>query len=216
MVFARVLGANVLRTRTWFVVRLEPKAESCREEVVVDEGEVVVVDVVVVRGGWVVVLGVVGMDVDIVVVGVVGAAVVMEAVGGKRDCVVLVEAAGVVGAAVIKAGLTTLRLNTVLSIIGRGVRVVVLLRLLKKRIKVSRSTSLGLILLRSIKPLKTLNPLLLLSLSGLIMALSCLLLSSLTGKGVVVVEGVRVPAPLDSTLSARYKAKRPSTPALPA
>lgn len=69
---------------------------------------------------------------------------------------------------------------------GRGLRVLSLLRLLKKVIRALISTSSGLMLLRTLNPLKPSSLLLLLLtvMSG--MPLSRLLLSLLTGKGVVV------------------------------
>lgn len=151
-------------------------------EVVACGGDVVAVGAVavgfVLRGGGTGVVVEVGVVVGIesrVVVGIGGW--VLGVVAG-RGVVVLVG--GVVeGFLAVTNAVGLLRP-------GRGLRVLSLLRLLKKVIRALISTSSGLMLLRTLNPLKPSSLLLLLLtvMSG--MPLSRLLLSLLTGKGVAV------------------------------
>lgn len=152
-------------------------------EVVACGGDVVAVGAVavgfVLRGGGTGVVVEVGVVVGIenrVVVGIGGW--VLGVVAG-RGVVVLVG--GVVeGFLAVTNAVGLLRP-------GRGLRVLSLLRLLKKVIRALISTSSGLMLLRTLNPLKPSSLLLLLLLTVMSgMPLSRLLLSLLTGKGVVV------------------------------
>lgn len=161
-------------------------------EVVTCGGDVVVVvEAVVVR---IVLRGGVGTGVVVVVVGVVVGIEnrVVVGVGGLVVGMVAGRGVEVVVEGVVEGFAKFLAVTNSVGLLGfgRGLRVLSLLRLLKKVIRALISTSWGLILLRTLNPLKPsslLLLLLLLLLTGMsAIPLSRLLLSLLTGKAVVV------------------------------